>query len=285
VTLAARERTFSTFDARAMFFRDWGDALSRRTPVLCLAGLTRNSRDFDRLAPRLAANGHRVLCPDLRGRGRSQHDPDWRNYDPRVYLDDIRHLLASLGVGRVVVVGTSLGGLLGMAMAMMMPSSLAGLILNDVGPDVSPGGLKRILSYVGTDAPQPDWPAAVAFLRKLLPRLSLATDEDWLTFAQNTYRAGADGKLHFDWDVALARPLAQPQGDPIDLWQLWRAIAPIPALAIRGAISDILLPETFDRMKSLKPDLVQVTLPGVGHAPSLNEAPAREAIDEFLRRI
>ncbi len=106
----------------------------------------------------------------------------------------------------MVVVGTSLGGLLGTAMAMMMPGALAGLILNDVGPDVSPDGLKRILSYVGTDAPQPDWPTAVAFLRKLLPKLKLDNDADWLIFAQNTYRAGDDGALHFDWDVALARP-------------------------------------------------------------------------------
>lgn len=284
MSIAARERNFSSFDARALFFRDWGDAQSRFVPLLCLPGLTRNSKDFDRLAARLAANGHRVVCPDLRGRGRSQYDPDWRNYDPRVYLDDIRHLLASLGIGRVIVVGTSLGGLLGTAMAMMMPSALAGLILNDVGPDVSPDGLKRILSYVGTDAPQPDWPAAIAFLRQLLPRLSLDSEADWLTFAQNTYRAGDDGQLHFDWDVALARPLAR-QSQKIDLWQLWGAIAPIPTLAIRGAVSDILLPDTFARMKSLKPDLVQVTLPGVGHAPSLNEAPAREAIDEFLRRF
>lgn len=283
--MAPRERTLSTFDARTMFFRDWGDAMSPRVPVLCLAGLTRNSQDFNRIAPHIAAQGRRVICPDLRGRGRSQYDPDWRNYDPRVYLDDIRQLLAALGIGHVVVLGTSLGGLLGTALAMMMPSSLAGLILNDVGPDVSPDGLKRILSYISTDVPQPDWPSATAFLRKLLPKLSLSSDEDWLIFAQNTFRQGDDGKLHFDWDIALARPLAAPQAKPIDLWALWQAIAKIPTLAIRGGVSDILLPETFARMKAMKPDLVQVTLPGVGHAPSLNEAPAREAIDEFLRRF
>jgi pimeloyl-ACP methyl ester carboxylesterase len=282
---APRERTLSTFDARAMFFRDWGDPSSTRTPVLCLGGLTRNSRDFDRIAARLAESGRRVICPDLRGRGRSQYDPDWRNYDPRIYLDDIRNLLAALGIGHVVVIGTSMGGLLGVAMAMMMPSALAGLVLNDVGPDVSPDGLKRILSYVSTDVPQSDWPSAVAFLRKLLPKLSLQSDEDWLAFAQNTYRQGDDGKLHFDWDVALAKPLAQPQREPIDLWAMWGAIAKIPTLAIRGGVSDILLPETFARMKSSKPDLIQVTVPGVGHAPTLNEASAREAIDEFIRRF
>jgi pimeloyl-ACP methyl ester carboxylesterase len=226
-----------------------------------------------------------VICPDLRGRGRSQYDPDWRNYDPRVYLDDIRHLLASLGLGHVIVIGTSMGGLLGVAMAMMMPASLKALVLNDVGPDVSPDGLKRILNYISTDVPQPDWPSAVTFLRKLLPKLSLQSDEDWLIFAQNTYRQGDDGKLRFDWDVALAKPLAQPQRESIDLWALWRAIAKIPALAIRGGVSDILLPETFARMKSLKPDLIQVTVPGVGHAPTLDEAPAREALDEFIRRF
>ncbi len=280
-----RERTYSSGDGLSLFFRDW-DESGRATavPVLCLAGLTRNSKDFHRLARRLAPN-RRVICLDLRGRGRSAYDTDWRNYHPRVYLEDLRHLLAALGIARVIVIGTSLGGLLGMAMATAMPGALAGLVLNDVGPDVDLDGLARIYGYISRDHPQPDWPSAVAFLRAKLPRLSPKTGAEWLEFAQNTFHPGTDGRLHYDWDVAIARPLARGLDREYDLWQLWRALARTPTLAIRGQASDILSSETFARMKATKPDLLQATLPAVGHAPTLDEPPLREVVDDFVRRL
>jgi pimeloyl-ACP methyl ester carboxylesterase len=277
----ARERFFTTADNLRLFFRDYGDADSHRTPVLCLPGLTRNSHDFLDVAARLAPT-RRVICPDLRGRGRSERAADWRTYDAAVYLQDIGHLIAALGLGRVVVLGTSMGGLLGMAMAAAMPTALAGLIVNDVGPDISPSGAARILAYIGHDLPQPDWDAAIAHLRPLFAKLSLTTHEDWLSFAQGTFREGADGKLHFDWDVNLARPLIDPPEPVPDLWRFWRAVRQIPTLAIRGGASDILSKATFARMKADKPDLRQVTVPGIGHAPTLDEPTAREAIDDFL---
>jgi pimeloyl-ACP methyl ester carboxylesterase len=277
---APLERVYTSADGLRLFFRDGGDDRSALTPVLCLPGLTRNSSDFTTLARRLEPR--RVICPDLRGRGRSAYAPDWRTYEPAVYLDDIRHLLALLGLGRVIVIGTSMGGLLGLAMAAAMPTVLAGLVLNDVGPEIEAAGAAHVLRYVSRDRPVADWPSAVAHLKQLLPHMSLSTDEDWLAFARGTFREHDDGRLHCDWDIALARPLLHPVEPLPDLWALWQAARAIPALAIRGGVSDILSAATLARMKATKPDLHQITLPGIGHAPVLNEPLAVKAIDDFL---
>lgn len=278
-----RERRITARDGLGLYARDYGDPLARRMPLLCLPGLTRNSADFARLALRLGRD-RRVLCPDYRGRGRSDYDPDWRHYEPRTLLDDLANLLAAMGVERAVVLGTSMGGILAMGLAVMKPMAVAGAILNDVGPAVEAQGLGLILRAIAADRPQPDWPAATQFLRRTLPHLALGSDEDWLEFARGTYREGADGALHFDWDIALARPLAHASAAP-DLWPLYRALGRVPVLALRGEASDILSRATFERMAQEKPDLVRVTIAGVGHAPSLDEAGARRAIDEFLERF
>ena len=278
-----RERRITSRDGLSLYARDYGDPLAPRMPLLCLPGLTRNSADFARLASRLCRD-RRVLCPDYRGRGRSDYDRDWRHYEPRTLLDDLANVLAATGVERAVVLGTSLGGILAMGLAVMKPMALAGAILNDVGPAVEAQGLEQILRYIAADRPQPDWPTATQFLRRTLPQLALGSDADWLEFARGTYREGADGALHFDWDVALARPLAAATAAP-DLWPLYRALQRVPVLALRGEASDILSPATFERMAREKPDLVRVMIPGVGHAPSLDESGARKAIDEFLERF
>jgi pimeloyl-ACP methyl ester carboxylesterase len=279
-----RERRVTSRDGLTLYTRDYGDPFSPRTPLLCLPGLTRNSADFARLAGRLCRD-RRVLCPDYRGRGRSDYDPDWRHYEAHTLLDDLANLLAALGVERVVVLGTSLGGILAMGLAVLKPMALAGAILNDIGPVVEGGGLGQILAFIALDRPQPDWPTATQFLRRTLPHLGLASDEDWLEFARGTYREGADGALHFDYDVRLVRPLAAGTAAVPDLWPYFRALGRVPALALRGEASDILSAATLERMAREKPDLVSVTVPGVGHAPSLDEASARKAIDEFLERF
>lgn len=283
--VAPAERYFHAQDGLRLFYRDWGDPRSRAIPLLYLPGLTRNGKDFS-----TAARGHartrRVLCPDYRGRGRSAYDPDWRHYEPRTYLDDLRHLLTVAGVHRAIVIGTSMGGLLGMAMAAVMPTAIAGLVINDVGPTIDASGSRRILDYISVDRPQPDWPAAVADLRRFLPTLSLRSDDEWLALARNTYRQGDDGLLHFDWDVNLVKPLQRdPSGGVPDLWPFYRAIRRMPALVVRGGVSDVLSAETLARMRAEKPDLRAVELPGVGHAPTLLEPEAREAIDDFISRL
>jgi pimeloyl-ACP methyl ester carboxylesterase len=286
---SARERRYAAQDGLQLFFRDYGDPDWPATPVLCLPGLTRNSRDFAGLAARLSepaqARPRRVVAPDLRGRGRSAYDPDWRNYNARTYLDDIRHLLTLLGIGRVIVVGISMGGLLGMAMATAMPTALAGLVIDDIGPSIESGGSGRILNYVSADRPQPDWASAAKHLREMLPTLSLRGEDEWLDFARATFREGDDGRLHFDWDTNLVRPLTGEMASGVDLWAMWRALGAKPALVIRGGVSDILSAATLARMAAEKPGLRHVTLPGVGHAPTLNEPPVREALDDFLQHL
>jgi pimeloyl-ACP methyl ester carboxylesterase len=282
---AYREATISAQDGLALYYRDYGDPLAARTPVLCLTGLTRNSADFADFAARLARE-RRVLCPDYRGRGRSAYDTDWRHYDPFVYINDIAHLLAATGIGRAVVVGTSLGGLISMGLAALRPTLVAGVVLNDIGPSAVNPGISRILEYVGVDYPQPDWAAAIRFLKELTPNLAPRADDAWWRqHAEATYRKGADGQLHFNWDLAIAKPLAHQQGAMPNLWTLYRGLLPIPTLALRGALSDVLTEEVFNRMALEKPDLVCVTVPDKGHTPSLSEPQAISALDAFLQPL
>lgn len=279
-----RAKYVTAQDGLRLYCRDYGDPLSPRLPLLCLSGITRNSADFADLAERHAGE-RRVLCLDYRGRGRSDYDPDWRNYDARIYAGDIAQVIAAAGLHRVIAVGTSLGGILGMGLAVLKPTVLGAVVLNDIGPDVIPGGIRRILDYIGRDHPQPDWESAAAYLRALLPTLSIRTDEGWLKMARATFREGRDGQLHFDWDVNLAKPLLHVHRAVPDLWPYFRALGPVPVLAIRGALSDVLSAETFERMALAKPDLLRVTVANTGHAPNFNEPEAAAAIDAFIRRF
>lgn len=280
-----RERYLTAQDGLSLYYRDYGDPLSPRTPVLCLTGLTRNSADFDGVAQRLASE-RRVLCPDYRGRGRSAYDPDWRHYEPRTYLADIAHLLAATDVHRAVVIGTSLGGVLAMGLAVVAPASVAAVVLNDSGPEFANDGLQRIFAYIGRDHPQPDWEAAVRSLKRLLPRLAPKADDLWWRkMAAATYRKGEDGLLHYDWDVKLAKGLAAQQAQVPELWSLYRGLGRVPTLALHGALSDVLSDATFERMAVEKPDLVRVIVPDVGHAPTLTEPESRRALDAFIARF
>lgn len=275
------ERWVTAQDGLRLYARDYGDPLAPGTPVLCLTGLTRNSQDYDDLAKRLCGR-RRVVCPDYRGRGRSAYDPDWRNYRPDVYLRDLMALLAALSLHRVVICGTSLGGLIAMGLAVATPSAVAGAVLNDIGPELNPDGISRILDYVGRDAPQTDWDSAIAHLKQLFGENSHDSEAKWRHFAEATYKRRDDGLLHYDWDVNLAKPLTKSKGETPDLWRLFGALAQRPVLALRGERSDVLSESTFARMAEVKPDLVRVTLLNVGHAPELDEPLAELAIDSFL---
>jgi pimeloyl-ACP methyl ester carboxylesterase len=279
-----REGRYRSQDDIDLYFRDYGDPGSTELPLLCLTGLTRNSRDFERLALRYAAE-RRVISPDYRGRGRSQYDPNWRNYRPEVYLNDIRHLLALLDVHKTVVIGTSLGGILAMALGALQPVAIAAVVLNDIGPEVASKGLGRILDYISVDRPERNWPNAIESLKRLFPSLSAATPEDWQRVAEGTFRMAEDGLLHFDWDVALVKPITGSSDALPDLWPLFRGLPKVPVLAVRGGVSDVLTEATFERMAAARPDLMRATVPAVGHAPSLEEPIACQAIDALLGRL
>lgn len=285
MTTTLTERYYAAADGLRLYYRDYAAGQAGKLPVLCLPGLTRNSRDFDHVARRIQRS-RRVLCADLRGRGRSQHDPHWQNYQPVTYLQDIGRLLADAGVERVVMFGTSLGGILSMLLAATQPRLVAAVILNDIGPEVDPAGLARIASYVGRHAPARNWDEAIAIVRATyeiaLPDL---TDEQWADYARRTYTE-VDGVPRLDVDPNIGEAVrAAPAAAAPDLWPVFAALRPIPALVLRGATSDILSRATFDRMQAEKPDLVRVEVPNRGHVPQLDEPEAVAAIDTFLARV
>jgi pimeloyl-ACP methyl ester carboxylesterase len=277
-----QDRFFESADGLRLHYRDY-PAATGRVPVLCLPGLSRNCRDFETIAPHIQRS-RRVLSADLRGRGLSQYDSNWRNYHPGTYVADVARLLADAGVERVVVLGTSLGGIIAMTMAATTPKVLAGVILNDIGPEVAPEGLRRISSYVGKSTPVRTWADAASQARATYGLAwPDATDDDWLRIARRGYRE-VDGVPRLDMDPMIGEAVRAAPGDAApDLWPLFAALRPIPLLALRGAISDVLSQATFDRMAREKPDLERVTVPGRGHPPMLDEPECVEAIDAFLQ--
>jgi pimeloyl-ACP methyl ester carboxylesterase len=252
-------------------------------PVLCLPGLTRNSRDFTALAEHMSER-HEVIAADLRGRGLSARDPDPSHYKLSQYVEDAWSLLDSRGVARVVIVGTSLGALVGMVMA-TRPDRIAGVVLNDAGPELDLAGLLRIGSYAGKLPPVRNWDEAAAQAKavheKALPDL---TDAQWMEYARRNYRENTHGVPVPDMDPQIAAGFMQPAISPFQMWPLWAQITGVPMLVIRGGLSDLLSAATVERMRREKPDLEHVTVPNRGHTPLLDEFECLEAIDGFLSR-
>ena len=278
------EYWFESHDGLKLFSRVYAAASANAPVVLCLHGLMRNSRDFEQLAPQLAA-AHRVIVPDVRGRGLSARDPNFNNYQIPVYLQDVQALLAGLGATRVTIIGTSMGGLMAMVLSATQPGLVSGIVLNDVGPEVDPAGLERIRSYAGRSAPVSSWPEAVALVRSTYaaawPDLS---DARWEQIARLSYRADAHGVPRVDADPQIGEVARASAGVAPDLWPLWGALAKVPMLAIRGAHSDILSVATLARMRREKPDLEVLTVADRGHAPLLDEPECLAAVDLFLSR-
>ena len=278
------ENFFRSRDGLQLFYRDYaGD--TAKTPVLCLHGLTRNSRDFAALAGHIAP-ARRVIVPDQRGRGRSQYDTHWLNYHPGTYVDDMWTLLQELSLQRVIVVGTSLGGLLAMLMAAMRPQMLAGVVLNDIGPEIDPTGAARIQSYAGRLPPVRNWDDAAAQMKMIfglaMPEFS---DQQWLAFARLSFDEDDKGapRLAADSKIGDAiRSIPPPPGATQAMWLALGQLRNIPALALRGAHSDLLSAATFERMQREVPSLVAVTVANRGHAPQLDEPDSLRAIDAFL---
>lgn len=258
-------------------------------PVLCLPGLTRNSRDFEALAPRLAqvGAGRAVICPDLRGRGLSDRASEPMSYNPGQYCEDVLALLESLGIGRFIAIGTSLGGLMTMTLAKLAPGRIGGAVLNDIGPEIDPAGLARIRGYVGKALTFADWrQATMAIAAANGPVYPAFTDADWLTFARRILCEQADGTIVFDYDMAIAKPFEAPEGTvpAPDMWPLFDALAGTPLLTVRGGTSDILSATTAAAMAARDPAMALLTVPGVGHAPTLDEPECVAAIVRLVER-
>lgn len=282
--MAAAEYWFDSHDGLRLFSRVYPGPGADSPVVVCLHGLMRTGRDFEDLAAHLCAR-HRVIVPDVRGRGLSARDPNFNNYQIPVYIGDLLLLLAGLGAPRVTVIGTSMGGLMAMVLAVMQPQVIQSIVLNDVGPEVERQGLERIRSYAGQGTPVRSWTDAVARVRSVYGAVWPGLEESrWEKIARSSYRANAQGVPEPDADPLIAEPLRDLSRATPNLWPLWSTLASVPVLAIRGAQSDILSAATLARMQHEKPDLKALTVANRGHAPMLDEPGCVEAIDEFLAR-
>ncbi|HWI84826.1 MAG TPA: alpha/beta hydrolase [Sphingomonas sp.] len=282
---AYEDRYWYSADGLRLHFRDYpGDA--DKAPVLCIPGLTRNARDFEGVAARLAG-GRRAIAVDLRGRGLSEYAPDPTTYIPAVYLQDILALIATEGLPPLVILGTSLGGLIAMLLGLAARPALAGVLLNDIGPELGASGIARIRSYVGNDTRFETWSeAAGAIAANQQGAFPDYSDEHWEMLAHRLCREDADGTIRFDYDMAIAQAFKSPPAQPaFDMWPAYETFAGLPAALIRGERSDVLDAATASEMARRLPEVDFVTLPRIGHAPTLEEPEAVAAIDRLLDAV
>lgn len=272
-------------DGVRLHYRDYpGDA--SRPPILCLPGLTRNARDFERTAERLSGTW-RVIALDFRGRGDSGYAADPMSYVPLTYVQDVERLLADLKLAQVVAFGTSLGGIVSMLIAATRPEHLAGVLLNDVGPVIEPEGLARIRGYVGKVGGWPTWlhaaRALAALNAQVFPHYVL---DDWLAMAKRSFKLSPQGRIVADYDPRIAEPFRAPGGEVgVDLWPTLDHLRHVPVAIVRGERSDLFGAATAGRMLAMLPDATLTTVSGVGHAPMLDEPEAVAAVDGLLERV
>lgn len=276
---------FETSDGLSLYARDYRGPTAAAPVVMCLHGLTRNSRDFHDLALTLSGT-FRVLVPEQRGRGRSDYESDPSRYAIMQYVADMHGLLNKLNVETVAVVGTSMGGLMTFALNALYPGLITRAVINDIGPEISETGLERIKSYVGVAGPFADWEEATRHLKEvsadIFPRWA---ENQWADFARQCYRE-RDGQIVIDYDPRIAEPLTGESSDTEaqTLWSLFEAMVTVPTLLVRGALTDLLSVSCVERMQALHPAMELLTVPDVGHAPMLNETGVAAAINVFLSR-
>ena len=270
-------------DGLRLHYRDYPGG-EGRPPILCIPGLTRNARDFAALAERLSPQW-RVLCVELRGRGGSDYAKDSATYAPETYAADLEALIAELGIAQFILVGTSLGGLISMILAASGAGRIAAVVLNDIGPVIEAAGLDRIKGFVGRNLSWPTWVHAARALGEsnadIYPDYGLA---DWIAMAKRLYRLTSGGRIVPDYDLKISDLVKQPAA-PVDLWPYYDALAKVPTLILRGEHSDLLSAATAQGMAARRSGATLVTVPRVGHVPTLTEPAAIVAIDTLLASI
>ncbi len=272
-------------DGIRLHYRDYAGR-DDRPPVICFPGLTRNARDYEAVAERLAGEW-RVLLIEFRGRGESGYAKDPMTYVPLTYLQDVEALLDELKIPRFVAIGTSLGGIVTMLMAATDRDRVAGAVLNDVGPELDPNGLARIRTYLGKPAQHPTWMHAARAVAEangeVYPGYRI---EDWLRMAKRLYRLNSQGRIVLDYDMKIAEPFRVPGNEAgPDMWPTLDALKGKPLLVVRGARSDILSEAVATRMIERVPGAKLVTVADIGHAPTLEEPEAARGIDALLSRV
>lgn len=259
------------------------------TPVLCLPGLTRNAADFEDFAICAAETGRDVITLSFRGRGASDYDPNYLNYFPTTYVGDALAALDQLSIPRAIFVGTSLGGIVTMLTATAAPERVAAAVINDVGPELAPEGIARIAGYVGARAESShDCANLGEAVRRIRDINEVAfpgkNDAFWETFARRTFAEQPDGTWRLAYDPNIGRALLEAGPAP-EMWTPFKALAPIPTLILRGAISDLLTPPIIEKMREARPGFDYCEVANVGHAPTLTEEDAWAAIRTFIEAV
>ena len=276
---------YSAQDGLRLHLRDHGGP-EGRTPVVCLPGLARTAEDFDALASHLKSE-RRVVALDYRGRGLSDWDKDWKNYDLAVENGDILTVLAAAGISEAVLIGTSRGGLHSMIFAATRPTLLKGVVLNDIGPALEAKGLARIRGYVGKLPAPRSWSDAVNLAKSIMgAQFTGLSEAEWETYARLTF-IEKEGRFSARYDPNLMRPLAALDLEaPLpELWPQFEGLAHVPVLAIRGENTDLLSEATLSGMAARHPRFESHTVPGQGHAPLLLDEPTISVIAQFVAKI
>ena len=277
---------FRTSDGLNLHARHYAAENSNRRDVLCLAGLTRNARDFHVLASALAS-GHdarNVYAIDMRGRGGSDFDPNYRNYAILVEMFDVQDFMTTYGLHGVALIGTSRGGLIGMGLAASQPTRIGAVVLNDIGPVIDRDGLLRISGYVGKTPTPASWDEAAKMCKKAcLETFPDVSDREWLAVARQWFNE-AGGRPAAGYDPEIAKVFNETKDGIPELWPQFTALAKFPCLTIRGALSDLLTATTLTQMADRHPDFASHVVPGQGHAPLLRDRETISVIEAFLRR-
>jgi pimeloyl-ACP methyl ester carboxylesterase len=279
---APLRRAFSARDGLRLSALEWPEPPDGggRLPLLCLPGIARTALDFLEVGARYAG-ARRVVALDYAGHGESGRAADPGRYRVEVALRDLLDAMAALHLHRVVVLGTSFGGILAMSLGVLRPGCLAAVAMNDVGPRLEPAGLGVVREVIGRDPAFADLDEAAAFLRRTLPPLD-TDDAGWRSVAEKTYLRGEDGRLHPRWDIRIVEALRTEAPGTTELWPLFGALAHLPLLLFWGQESELLTASTVARMREVRPDMAVAGLPGIGHAPRLVEPLAVAALDRFL---
>lgn len=263
-----------------MAYRAWGDERAEHT-VVCVHGLTGNARDFDVLAEILATRGNRVVCLDVVGRGASEWLADPEGYALRQYLLDMTCLVEHLGADAIDWVGTSMGGLIGMALAAAPRSPVRRLVINDIGPFVPTAALQRLAVHLGGDPLFDDLPAAERWLREVRAPFGTLTNEQWRSMTERSVRPDGAGAYRLHYDPRIALPFRRTADRDLDVWSMWDRIT-CPVLVLRGQHSDLLLAETARQMTTRGPGAEVVEIHDCGHAPALLDLEQLEPILRWL---
>ena len=278
---------YTSRDGLRLHVRHYPVANSTRRPAICLPGLTRNAKDFHEIACQLTdpmRQQRDVYCIDYRGRGKSEYDPDWRNYTPYIECLDVLDFMTLEGLHNAAIVGTSRGGIIAMIMAAIRPTALGAVVLNDIGPVIERDGLARIIGYVGRIPVPANWDEATALVREINRRdFPAIPDEEWQAVARQWFNdEGGEPTTGYDANLAKAMTNLDVEGELPAMWPQFCALTRVPVLTLRGENSDILSSDTVRRMADRHPGMRVKTVRGQGHAPLLRDHESIAAISEFL---